>query len=166
MPPPCEICKEQPTGCFSSCDKCDVGICEKCNWRLGEAYMEQLKQNRSSCQYCGLSYEDACSTCCEYYENIRDNASRHGYDQTWKQVHPNGCDCDPRCTCRQDAELIAWKDYQWLTPVWEFYNVDTDHTELKCKKCLTKQDRRHLRNMLIPKGKIAFEVHEKLSLFK
>lgn len=152
MQPSCEICKEQPTGCFSGCDKCDVGICEKCNRRLGEVYMEQLEQNRATCRYCGLSYEDACSACREYYEGVRDRMAGHGFDQTWKQVYPNGCDCDPRCTCGQDAVNAAWADYQWLTPIWTFYNVATDYTESKCETCLTEEDREHLRNMIIPKG--------------
>lgn len=132
--------------------ECDVGICKTCYWKIMDMQRELVMKYNNACQYCRKGYETSCQDCKEYCQNVVAWSKRAGCEKTLGEAAVEvSCDHQPECKCRENASRDTWAPYQYLTPIWSYYNPDTDYCELKCESCLTESDREHLQQQVQPR---------------
>jgi len=59
----CILCKADKPSCYSSCDKCKVGLCDNCCKTYDRRLEEIFKRKILNCPICKTNFEEFCDCC-------------------------------------------------------------------------------------------------------
>ena len=149
----CLVCKTNQTYCFSTCDKCGIGLCEKCYRDCTNKINILSKQNLLNCKICKTKFNDFCENqtisymmedadikIVDYYnkkwDSLDDNIKyKLGDPDEYLKNNFNYCDCENHSHCTILAREQIKKEFGINNFV--LYEHGLDY--LLCKECFVPE---------------------------
>ena len=158
----CIKCEGGEPDCFSSCDKCHIGLCDRCAKTFSKLLSELTKEKIKNCDLCRIDFYKFCDFChnqtltymiddkiknyndkkdllrnCEkkWTELSEDLKMLIGEPNEYLKTNWNYCDCDDLGHCNR----IAQEELKQELGIQHFSLYERGLDYLLCKTCYLKE---------------------------